>query len=61
MADAGNESELGRSKHSATPQEHLIHLLTIGWNHNTPLIEKFVIQHGLNVELDKWLKENGKI
>lgn len=53
MSD-NSESELGRSKHSATPSEHLKHLLTIGWSTSSPLILKYVLQHGLQRELSEW-------
>lgn len=52
--DTGTESELGRSKHSSTPREHLQHLLTIGWKRNSPLILKFVLQHNLQRDLDEF-------
>lgn len=40
MADSVNEAELGRSKQSETPREHLLHLLTVGWDPEAPLIKK---------------------
>lgn len=42
MADSVNEAELGRSKQSETPREHLLHLLTVGWDPEAPLIKKYV-------------------
>ncbi len=55
MADAANEAELGRSKYANTPKEHLYHLLTIGWESNSPLIIKFVNENGLQKDLNDWL------
>jgi len=49
-----NDSELGRSKHSATPAEHLLHLLNLGWSPSSPLIVKFVQEHRLTRELTEW-------
>ncbi|MBX9687560.1 MAG: hypothetical protein K2X27_12710 [Candidatus Obscuribacterales bacterium] len=57
MAETTNEAELGRGKHAATPKEHLYHLLNIGWKPNSPLIQKFVIENGLQRDLDAWTKE----
>ncbi|MBX9879330.1 MAG: hypothetical protein K2Y22_12795 [Candidatus Obscuribacterales bacterium] len=54
MADAVNEAELGRSKQGATPREHLWHLLSIGWNVNAPLIQRYAVENGLRSELDEW-------
>jgi hypothetical protein len=50
----GNEAELGRSKYGSTPQEHLRHLLTIGWNPKSPLILKYVAENRLQRELSDW-------
>jgi len=58
MADAVNEAELGRSKYSTTPKEHLYHLLTIGWEVNSPLIVKYVAENGLTKDLNDWLALN---
>ncbi|MBS1995552.1 MAG: hypothetical protein JSS86_04545, partial [Cyanobacteria bacterium SZAS LIN-2] len=55
MSDAVNEAELGRSKYSTTPKEHLYHLLTIGWEPNSPLIVKYVAENGLTKDLNDWL------
>lgn len=57
MAEQTNEGELGRSKHSATPKDHLYHLLNIGWKPNSPLIQKFVFENNLQRELESWVKE----
>jgi hypothetical protein len=51
-----NGAELGRSKHSHTPAEHLKHLLNLGWSANSPLIKKYIQNNGLQrllVELKK--------
>jgi len=58
MSDAVNEAELGRSKYSTTPKEHLYHLLTIGWEANSPLIVKYVGENGLTKDLNDWLAIN---
>ncbi len=52
--EASNESELGRSKQSATPAEHLLHLLTLGWSTTSPLILKYVAENRLQRELSEW-------
>jgi|688.fasta_scaffold475289_2 hypothetical protein len=57
MAETTNEAELGRSKHSATPKDHLYHLLNIGWKTNSPLIQKFVLENNLQRDLDAWRNE----
>lgn len=58
MAEAVNEAELGRSKQSATPREHLQHLLNLGWEPSSPLIQKYVRDKQLGAELEQWLKLN---
>jgi hypothetical protein len=57
MAETANEGELGRSKNSATPKDHLYHLLNIGWKPNSPLIQKFVLDNMLQRDLDQWVKD----
>lgn len=57
MAETSNEGELGRSKHAATPKEHLYHLLNIGWKAGSPLIQKFVFENNLQRDLEAWSKE----
>ena len=54
MSESVNEAELGRSKHSSTPAEHLQHLLNLGWEPNSPLILKFVENNRLHRELAEW-------
>jgi hypothetical protein len=58
MAEAVNEAELGRSKQSATPREHLLHLLGLGWESQSPLIQRYVAANGLSRELEEWQKSN---
>jgi hypothetical protein len=53
-----NDSELGRSKKSSTPAEHLAHLLGIGWASSSLLVQKYVAKFGLHNELAQWLKNN---
>lgn len=52
--DAKDDSELGRSKTVVSPAEHLLHLLTIGWSPNAPLIQKYVAENGLSRDLAQW-------
>lgn len=59
MSDAVNEAELGRSKQSTSPRDHLMHLLTIGWDPKSPLIQKYVIDNNLERALSDWV-EKGK-
>ena len=49
-----SDAELGRSKQSATPAEHLLHLLGLGWDINSPLIQKFVLDNHLQREFTDW-------
>lgn len=58
MADKeGSDSELGRSKNAATPREHLMHLLNIGWNPRSPLIVKYAVEKGLTRDLEQLARE----
>ena len=57
MAEAVNDAELGRSKQSATPREHLRHLLNLGWDPASPLIQKYVRDNGLQKDLESWVKK----
>jgi len=54
MSEALTDSELGRSKKSSSPVEHLQHLLNIGWLPNSPLIRAYVLKHRLNTDLAAW-------
>ena len=54
MSLDNNDSELGRNKNSATPAEHLLHLLGLGWEPNSPLIQKYVLENHLQRELTDW-------
>ena len=60
MADSVNEAELGRSKTSETPRDHLFHLLTVGWDPDSPLIKKYVSENGLHSVLNEWLKKEAQ-
>ncbi len=55
MAETGSEAELGRSNKSATPGDHLRHLLNVGWEPASPLIQKYVLDHQLQRDLEEWL------
>jgi hypothetical protein len=39
------------------PLDHLRHLLNIGWSPDTPLIQNFVVKHGLQGDLNELLKQ----
>lgn len=54
MSDAINEAELGRSKKSVSPQDHLTHLLGLGWDPGSPLIQKYVLKNRLQAQLSEW-------
>ncbi len=56
-----NDSELGRSKSSVSPREHLIHLLTIGWDPKSPLIRKYVALNDLGRALSDWVEKTKPI
>ena len=58
MSDAVNDAELGRSKQSASPREHLMHLLKIGWDTKSPLIRRYVTANGLERVLADWVEKN---
>jgi len=55
MSDT-NDAELGRSKQSSSPADHLFHLLSIGWKPDSPLIQKYVLENHLQRELSDWQK-----
>jgi hypothetical protein len=63
MADKNDptDSELGRSKQSVTPADHLYHLLTVGWSPNAPLIQKYVAEHSLSRDLSQWMAIQAEI
>ena len=54
MAEAINEAELGRNKKGSSPAEHLQHLLGLGWDCQSPLIQKYVLKNRLQAELSRW-------
>ncbi len=58
MNDAISEAELGRSKKSSSPAEHLSHLLNIGWAASSLLVQKYVAKYGLHNELSQCQKNN---
>jgi len=59
MSDQGSDSELGRSKKSSTPTEHLQHLLNLGWSTKSPLIQKYALKYRLESKLAEWEKLTG--
>lgn len=54
MAESIDDAELGRSKQSTSPREHLRHLLSIGWDPQSPLVQKYVRDHGLRKDLEEF-------
>lgn len=52
MAGKEDDSELGRSKATATPQQHLQHLLDLGWSPRSHLITRYATEKGLTRELE---------
>jgi hypothetical protein len=60
MAEAVNDAELGRSKSSSSPRDHLQHLLNIGWDPMSPLIQKYVQTNSLQRELEDFLQQSKK-
>jgi hypothetical protein len=54
MSEAINEAELGRSKKSVSPADHLKHLLGLGWDPASPLIRKYVLKNRLEAQLTEW-------
>lgn len=58
MSEKVEESELGRSKSSTSPRDHLIHLLTIGWDPKSPLIRKYVAINSLDRVLSDWVEKS---
>jgi hypothetical protein len=54
VSDIINEAELGRSKKSNSPSDHLQHLLGLGWAPGSPLIRKYVIKYRLQVQVSEW-------
>ena len=54
MSDVINEAELGRSKKSNSPSDHLQHLLGLGWAPESPLILKYVIKYRLQTQISEW-------
>lgn len=60
MAESIDDAELGRSKQSTAPSDHLRHLLNIGWDPGSPLIQKYVREKQLVRELEQLLVERGE-
>ncbi|MBZ0187033.1 MAG: hypothetical protein K8F91_12370 [Candidatus Obscuribacterales bacterium] len=58
MADSVNEAELGRNKQSTSPTDHLIHLLTVGWPPDSPLIRRYAAENGLGSVLKDWIAKS---
>ncbi len=60
MSEPANQAELGRSTKTASPAEHLQHLLNIGWAPNSPLIAKYVLKHSLQRVLEDIIQAKSK-
>jgi len=54
MGEAINEAELGRSKKSVSPADHLKHLLGLGWDLKAPLILAYVSKNHLEEQVLEW-------
>jgi hypothetical protein len=53
-SDVIRESEPGRSsKYNSTPEDHLKHLLNMGWLPESNLIQKYIHKHGLQLPNDQ--------
>jgi hypothetical protein len=61
MSEAINEAELGRSKKSNSPSDHLQHLLGLGWSPASPLINRYVLKNRLQVQLAEWQANRGEV
>ena len=57
-ADTADAANLGHKKYDATPQQHLKHLLNIGWKPESALIQKYVKKRGLQDELRRMVDES---
>lgn len=55
MSEKEQDSELGRTKYSSNPQDHLKHLLNIGWSPKSPLILRYVMTNNLEPQLRDWI------
>jgi hypothetical protein len=56
MSEKEQDSELGRSKYSSSPQDHLKHLLNIGWDPKSPLIMRYAMANNLERQLRDWVE-----
>ena len=61
MADEVVDAESGTLNRQVSPLEHLRHLINIGWEEDSPLIQSFVSKHALDDELRQLVanKNNG--
>jgi len=57
MSDEILDAESSTLNRNASPVDHLKHLLKIGWDVKTPLIQSFVTKYGLERELKQILDE----
>lgn len=58
MSEKEQDSELGRSKYSSNPSDHLNHLLNIGWDPKSPLIMRYAMANNLERQLRDWVEKS---
>lgn len=54
------DAESGTLNKNSNPVDHLKHLLSLGWDKTTPLIQKFVEKYSLDAELKEILQSQKK-
>lgn len=50
------DAESSTLNKNSSPLDHLKHLINIGWDDRTPLIQKFVEKYNLEDELDELMR-----
>ena len=58
MSEKEQDSELGRSKYSSNPSDHLNHLLNIGWDPKSPLIMRYAMANNLERQLREYVEKS---
>jgi len=58
MSEEILDAEAGTLNKNAGPIDHLRHLLKIGWEPKSPLIQSFILKYGLERELKQILNES---
>jgi hypothetical protein len=54
------DAEAGTLNKQVSPLEHLRHLINIGWEDRSPLIQNFVSKHALEDELDQLIAQKNR-